>query len=472
VTPFSIPDFSSARVLVAGDVMLDRYWSGGTERISPEAPVPVVHVGERHDRLGGAGNVAANLVALGATVGLLGVIGNDEAGAAVRENLNERGISDHLLTTDDAPTIVKLRITSRNQQLIRLDFEQQTYCADLADRYAKLLTDYDLVILSDYAKGSLRDIAALVQAARAQDKLVVIDPKGSDYSRYTGATVITPNRSEFELAANTADHSDETLLERVAAMRSELQLNALLLTRSEEGMSLFQPDAEPVHLPTEAREVFDVTGAGDTVAATLAAALAAGQSMESAARLANLAAGIVVGKIGAAQVTPTELRRAAHQRFGSPNGMVPRAQLAEIIAAAKAAGERIVFTNGCFDLLHPGHVAYLEQAKQLGDRLIVAVNDDASVSRLKGDSRPINPVAQRMAVLAGLASVDWVTEFSEDTPAELIAAVNPEVLVKGGDYKAEEIAGYDSVSANGGQVCILDFLEGYSTSAMVKRITS
>lgn len=468
-----IPDFKSARVLVIGDVMLDRYWSGSTLRISPEAPVPVVRIKTHEDRLGGAANVAANIAALGAQVGLIGVTGDDADADLLTQTLESAAINAHLLRLDDQQTTVKLRVMSRHQQLIRLDFEQPNTTANPTQLLTALkaqLADYDLVVLSDYAKGTLADPAGLIQYIRAAGKPVLVDPKGQNFSRYAGATLLTPNRSEFEaIVGDCVD--DNTLTEKASALRTELQLDALLVTRGEEGMTLLSHQP-PFHLRAQAQEVFDVTGAGDTVIATLAAALAAKAELPQAVTLANLAASVVVMKSGTAKVSATELRRAAHRRWGSPNGVISRDDLLPLVTTARANGERIVMTNGCFDLLHPGHVAYLEHAKTLGDRLIVAVNSDDSVRRLKGESRPIVNVEDRMAVLAGLASVDWVVPFADDTPAALIADIGPDVLVKGGDYQPEQIAGFDTVTARGGDVVVLEFVAGKSTSAMVKKIVT
>lgn len=473
---FEIPAFETARVLVVGDVMLDRYWYGDTGRISPEAPVPVVRIGNEEQRLGGAGNVALNLARVGVQTTLLGVVGDDDAATTMRCLLDDAGVASHFLTSPTHPTIDKLRVLSRNQQLIRLDSEQSFAdenafdAAALLSEFDALLEEADAVICSDYGKGTLRDVPALIRRANAASVPVLVDPKGGDWQRYTGATLITPNRSEFEMVAGRA--SDEESLEAAANnLRDELMLGALLVTRSEEGMSLFS-EAGHLHLPTHAQEVFDVTGAGDTVIALLAGGLAAGQTLAGAAALANLAAGIVVAKLGTATVTLAELHRAARIRHNEPRGMSDEEQLVFLIEEAHGHGERVVMTNGCFDLLHPGHIEYLEAARQLGDWLVVAVNDDASVSRLKGPSRPLNPVDHRMRVLSGLSAVDWVVPFSEDTPARLIQRLKPDVLVKGGDYNVLDIAGADDVLANGGEVRVLDFVDGYSTTSMIERMQS
>ncbi|MGQ9658818.1 MAG: bifunctional D-glycero-beta-D-manno-heptose-7-phosphate kinase/D-glycero-beta-D-manno-heptose 1-phosphate adenylyltransferase HldE [Thermochromatium sp.] len=468
--PASLPDFTRARVLVAGDLMLDRYWSGATCRLSPEAPVPVVQVEDVEERPGGAANVALNLASLGAQVILAGVTGTDEAATTLESQLSRRGVTTRFARRPDVPTIVKLRVLSRRQQLIRLDFERPLAPAGpdpLPGLVAPALADCDLLLLSDYAKGTLQDPQALIRLGRDQGKPVLIDPKGRDFTRYRGASLLTPNRAELEgIVGQCPD--DTTLIERTERLRAELDLEAVLVTLGERGMLLVQAGAEALHLPTRARAVFDVTGAGDTVIATLAAALAAGAELAECCALANCAAGLVVGKLGTASVGVSELERAYRGVAWRP--ILDREALIAAAEAARAAGERLVMTNGCFDILHDGHVAYLQQAKQLGDRLIVAVNDDDSVRRLKGEGRPINGVEQRMAVLAGLASVDWVCPFSEDTPENLIRDVRPDVLVKGGDYRPDQIAGAEIVLAHGGEVRVLDFIPGRSTSHIIRAI--
>ena len=467
----SIPDFSSTRVVVAGDVMLDRYLFGSTGRISPEAPVPVVHVQQSDDRPGGAGNVAVNLAALGVTTSLVGVVGKDEAARSLAAILDDRGIDCAFAEAADRPTITKTRVQSRGQQLIRLDEEKAVAMPGdaVAAALAGALAGAGAVILSDYGKGALTDVQTMIRSCRDAGVPVLVDPKGRDFGKYRGASVITPNQSEFEAVAGVAE-SDDDLVNRARAMMHEFDLDALLVTRSEKGMLLVEGDGEPLFLSTQAREVFDVTGAGDTVIATLAAAVASGQSLASAAALANLAAGLVVRKIGVATVTPGELSAALHERGQGGRGLVDLDTLLALVAESHDRKERVIMTNGCFDVLHAGHVAYLEEAKSLGDRLIVAVNDDDSVRRLKGESRPVNALEDRMLVLAGLAAVDWVVPFSEDTPARLIEAVLPDVLVKGGDYQPEEIAGAREVLQNGGEVRVLAFRDGHSSSRIIDRL--
>jgi D-beta-D-heptose 7-phosphate kinase / D-beta-D-heptose 1-phosphate adenosyltransferase len=467
----SVPDFSRLRVLVAGDAMLDEYWFGDTARISPEAPVPVVRARSTEQRPGGAANVALNLASLGAKTALAAVIGVDDRGKRLTELIEQRGVRCELVRSAAVATIHKLRVIARSQQLIRVDSEESLEpCAqELGLSFAKLVSGVDAVVLSDYAKGTLSRAPELVAACRAARVPAFIDPKGTDFKRYRGAFALTPNRGEFEAVVGAC--SDEAdVLRKGQALRAELDLEGLLVTRGEHGMTLFRRDAEPLTLPARAREVFDVTGAGDTVIALLAAGVASGLSLGDAAALANLGAGIVVGKIGVATVTRSELQRALHGIGSGGDGVVQLADLVKLVAEAKARGERVVLTNGCFDILHAGHVAYLEEAKSCGDRLVVAVNDDDSVRRLKGASRPVTGLADRMAILAGLASVDWVVAFPEDTPAALIAEVLPDVLVKGGDYRADEIAGGDAVRNNGGEVRVLGFKPGRSTSALIDAI--
>ena len=467
-----LPSFENARVLVVGDLMLDRYWHGDTSRISPEAPVPVVRVGDAEERPGGAGNVALNVAALGARATVIGLTGEDEARDALSEILGSRGVECDFESVADSATVTKLRVLSRHQQLIRLDFEDgfsRYDGASLMRRFQRQLSHAGAVVLSDYGKGTLRDIQSFIQAARQQAIPVLIDPKGDDFEAYRGATLITPNMSEFEAVVGPC-HTDEELVEKGSNLLRSIDLTALLVTRSERGMTLLQRDAAPLHLPTEAQEVYDVTGAGDTVISVLATALAAGDPLPEATALANLGAGVVVSKLGTATVSATELRAAIRRQQPVERGVVSEAQLIKLVEDAKSHGETVVMTNGCFDILHPGHVAYLQEAARLGDRLIIAVNDDASVKRLKGSERPINSLERRMAVLAALECVDWVVPFSEDTPQRLICAVLPNLLVKGGDYSAEDVAGGECVVKTGGEVKILDYIEGHSTTEIIRNI--
>lgn len=469
---FTLPQFAAARILVVGDVMLDRYWHGDTSRISPEAPVPVVRVGEIEERPGGAGNVALNVAALGAHASLIGLTGDDEAADALARNLAQHEVHCDFERVAEFSTITKLRVLSRHQQLIRLDFEDgfPGFQPDhLLERFSSALQQCDVVVLSDYSKGTLRAAPTMIAAARAAGKPVVVDPKGNDFERYRGATVITPNMHEFEAVVGHCK-DEMTLVERGEALRQQLGLEALLVTRSEKGMSLLQAAVPPLHIPTRAREVFDVTGAGDTVVSVLAAGLAAGLPLADATHLANLAASVVVGKLGTASVTVPEIRRAMREENDIERGIVSEARLIELVQEAKAHGEKVIMTNGCFDILHAGHVTYLEQAARLGQRLIVAVNDDASVKRLKGEERPVNTMDRRMHVLAALDCVDWVVGFYADTPTDLICGVKPDVLVKGGDNDPGNIPGGDCVREAGGEVRVMTYVDNVSTTGLIASI--
>ncbi len=469
-----IPDFTSSRVLVVGDLMLDRYWHGDTSRISPEAPVPVVHVGEAEERPGGAGNVALNIAALGGRAAVLGLTGRDEAADALRRRLETEGVECHFERLEAYSTITKLRVVSRHQQLIRCDFEDGFQGHDPAGLIAGFnanLAGVGAVVLSDYGKGTLRAVRELILAAREAGKPVLVDPKGTDFEKYRGATLITPNLAEFEAVVGRC-HGEDDLVARGERLRHELGLDALLITRSERGMTLLQAGLPPLHLPTRAREVYDVTGAGDTVISTLAAALASGQPLADATALSNVAAGVVVGKLGTATVNVQELARALRDQDELQRGMVDEEHLVALVNEAKLHGETVVMTNGCFDILHAGHVTYLQQARKLGDRLIVAVNDDASVKRLKGEERPVNTMERRMFVLAALGCVDWVVPFFEDTPTRLICNVKPDILVKGGDNDPANIPGGDCVRESGGQVLVMDYVDNCSTTGLIKLIRS
>jgi len=467
-----LPSFSNSRVLVVGDIMLDRYWYGATSRISPEAPVPVVKVNELVEKPGGAANVAMNITSLGSQALLLGWVGDDESADKLENLLHAAAVKTQFVRHAAFPTITKLRVLSHHQQLIRLDFEQ-TYAQlsnqDLVHDFRQHVADFDMVVLSDYGKGSLQDPQPFIQAALAANIPVLVDPKRLDFKVYKGATLVTPNRGEFEAVVGKCANEQE-IVEKGTQLLYECEFKALLITRGEQGMTLLMQNAPPLHLPALAREVYDVTGAGDTVIGVLAATLGTGADLATAVKLANAAAGVVVGKLGTATVSTTELSLALTSLQPVKQGVVSLDELILLRHAAHARGERIVMTNGCFDIVHAGHIAYLEEAKTLGDRLIIAVNDDASVSRLKGAHRPINSLAERMRVLAGLRAVDWVVPFSADTPGELIGEVLPDILVKGADYQVHEIAGHQAVLANGGQVKTIALIPGCSTSQIIEKI--
>lgn len=467
----SMPPFEQASVLVVGDVMLDRYWHGGTSRISPEAPVPVVKIGQMEDRAGGAANVALNIAALGARTWLIGATGEDEAADSLTDSLESAGVKTHFQRIAGQPTTIKLRVMSRHQQLIRIDFEE-TFNINkeaLASEVEKLLPSVKVLLLSDYGKGTLKNQQQLIKLAKQHNIPVLVDPKGNDFSIYKGATLLTPNLNEFEtIVGKCADENQ--LIQKAQQLIEQLQLGGLLITRGEQGMTLLRDNQQELHLPARAREVFDVTGAGDTVISTLAAALAAGMDLTEAVALSNLAASIVVAKLGTACISAPELRRAIQRDTGNGKGVLSLDQLLIAVEDARAQGEKIVFTNGCFDILHAGHVAYLEQARSLGGRLIVAVNDDASVTALKGIGRPINSVDRRMAVLAGLGAVDWVINFADSTPERLLQEIKPDILVKGGDYTVDEVVGADIVKSYGGEVNVLGLVANSSTTAIVDKI--
>ncbi len=468
-----LPDFQSATVLVVGDLMLDRYWQGSATRISPEAPVPVVHIQGSEDRVGGAGNVAFNLSSLGARADVIGYCGNDEAGDSLIGLLTRAGIGCSVLRLDHFPTVTKLRVLSRHQQLIRLDFEDSLFDVDstaLLESFNRQIEYAGIVVLSDYGKGTLASVSKMIELCNAAGKRVLVDPKGNNFDKYQGADLLTPNLAEFEAVVGHCNNQHE-LEEKGKILLERLNLGALLVTRGEHGMSLLQPGLPPFHLPTKAVEVFDVTGAGDTVISVLAAALAAGCRLPEATMLSNFAAGIVVGKLGAASVSKEELDYALSGSKAWQRGVIDLDGLVESMQKARSSGEKIVLTNGCFDILHPGHVHYLQQAKALGNRLVVLVNSDASVKRLKGHGRPVNALGHRMAMLEALECVDWVAAFDEDTPRDAICKLLPDVLVKGGDYSdITTIAGHDCVIAHAGEVRVLNFVEGFSTTGIIESI--
>lgn len=460
----------TAHVVVVGDVMLDRYWSGPARRISPEAPVPVVRITEHEERIGGAGNVAANAAALGVRVSLVGVVGTDPAADSLRELCRKHHIEDRFVALSSVATTVKLRVLAQHQQLLRLDFEhgEVTVPADLTAPFQVALPFANAVVFSDYAKGALTQASALIRLVKQAGKTIVVDPKGTDFARYAGADVITPNLHEFETVVGPCK-DDTELVVRAQALCARHAFGAVVITRGDRGLVLIRADGSHHLHPTRARDVFDVTGAGDTVCATLACLLAVQVPLEQAVEIANLAAGLVVAKLGTAVVTRDELADALGQRARSASNILDRDGLRAAVSAARQRGERVVMTNGCFDILHAGHVRYLEAAAALGDRLIVAVNSDASVARIKGAGRPLNALSDRLEVLCRLRAVDWVIAFDADTPRDLIAEVLPDFLVKGGDYQIDQIAGGKEVLAAGGRVLALPYHAGFSSSKTIAR---
>ncbi|WP_057623747.1 bifunctional D-glycero-beta-D-manno-heptose-7-phosphate kinase/D-glycero-beta-D-manno-heptose 1-phosphate adenylyltransferase HldE [Candidatus Berkiella cookevillensis] len=468
------PNFSECKVVVIGDVMLDRYLHGDTSRISPEAPVPVVNIHGEEERVGGAANVAVNVAALGARCTLIAAIGQDEAGAMLKKMLLSQKVDCDLIESTYMSTITKLRVIGRQQQLLRLDFEKYYAWSakSLEHKLEAKLSNAKVLIISDYAKGMIAEPQALIQFAKARGIRVVVDPKNEDLSVYQGADILTPNMKEFEAMVGEC-HSDDDIVMRAQALIHQYNFEALLITRGAHGMTLVEKHNNQYHhIPAKAREVFDITGAGDTVVAVLATCLGLDKDYLFSAKLSNVAAGISVGKLGTATIGVEELDRHFSETDinRSISGVVNKNQLLLALKKHKAQNQKIVMTNGCFDLLHTGHLAYLQEAKALGDCLVVAVNDDDSVKRLKGESRPLNRLHDRMLALAALKSVDYVVSFSEDTPRALISDVLPDVLVKGGDYETTQIAGAQEVMANGGEVKILQFVDGYSTTQLVERI--
>ena len=454
--------------------MLDSYYMGSTERISPEAPVPVVKVSSIEHRPGGAANVALNAAALGAQVKLLSILGDDEACKILEDKLHAAGVETAFLKLPGIQTIVKQRVLCQNQQLLRLDFEaplQLTSQDDLLKLFGQHLAWANVVVLSDYAKGVLRpDVQCFIQAAKAREIPVLVDPKHRDLTLYRGATLITPNLKEFkEVVGDIQSESD--LIEKGAELVKRCDLGALLITRGGEGMTLLERDCPEYYLPACGREVFDVTGAGDTVIGTIAVALASKYPLATAVELGNAAAGVVIGKLGTATLSVQELQHAIHGDKELSSGVMDEETLLRSVKEARARGERIVFTNGCFDVLHAMHVEYLQLARKQGDRLIVAVNDDASITRLKGPGRPVNKAEHRMAVLAGLQAVDWVVQMHDDTPNRLLALIRPDVLAKGGDYGLEGVVGADIVQSYGGEVVVLGGVaDGVKSTAIIERM--
>lgn len=468
-----LPNFTVGRVLVVGDLMLDRYWHGATSRISPEAPVPVVHVQNDEWRAGGAGNVAINIASLGSKVSVLGFVGNDNPAQSLKRLLQNAGVMCLFENINNHPTITKIRVISRHQQLIRLDFEANFHTIDnatLLHKYHAEITQSNVVVLSDYGKGTLNNIKQFIALATNLNKLVLVDPKGKNFTKYKQASLITPNLSEFEAVVGRCANQQQ-IIEKGMNLLKDLEFKALLITQGENGMTLLTNDNQVLHLPASVHEVFDVTGAGDTVISVLAASLAANKPLAEAAVLANIAAGIVVAKLGTATINAKELSQVLQEKTIYNKNIASLEEAQQNIQMAKKKGEKIVLTNGCFDILHPGHIRYLQQAKTLGDRLLVLVNSDASVKRFKGHTRPINNLQHRTEMLAAMECVDWVLSFTNDTPVEEIAKLLPDILVKGGDYSdISAIEGYKNVIDNGGAVKILPFVDGYSSSAIISSI--
>jgi D-beta-D-heptose 7-phosphate kinase/D-beta-D-heptose 1-phosphate adenosyltransferase len=461
-------------ILVIGDLMIDHYLWGGCERISPEAPVQVVDISRETTVLGGAGNVINNLIALGAKVSVAGVIGDDENGEELRNMLSDIGVnSNGLMRQTGRKTSKKSRIIASNQQILRYDKESKESIDKASERaivsyVIDIIDTCDIIILSDYGKGVITDAVAggIIATAKAAGKKVLVDPKGKDYRKYRGAYLLTPNKKEASEATGIVIKDDKSLQKALISLKETCSLECSMITLSEDGIAIY--DKSMRRFPTVAKEVYDVTGAGDTVIASLSFALSAGLSIDEAAPFANHAAAVVVGKIGSATVTLTEIEEYASSLHQSTSEMHIKTQ-EEIFAISerlKREGKKVVFTNGCFDILHVGHVKYLQEAKSYGDVLIVGLNSDSSVRTLKGPTRPVNPEADRAYILAALESVDFVVMFSDETPYELIKNIAPDILVKGGDYEGKSVVGAEFAK----ELRLVQFVDGKSTTATIARI--
>ncbi len=470
---------AEVRVLVIGDLILDKYTWGSVSRISPEAPVQVVEVEREEVRLGGAGNVVHNLLSLGCQVSLASVVGVDADGCELLSLLGQKDLDlSAIQRVEKRQTSCKTRILANHQQMLRVDRESVEPITaveqdEMFSRITALLPSVQAVLISDYLKGVLVPelLQRIIAACQEKQLPVIVDPKGNDFMRYRGATALTPNRREAEIATGTTIIDDNSLLNAGKQLLDCLQLDAVILTRSEAGMSLFSDDGSVKHFPTEAREVFDVSGAGDTVVATIGAALASGLQLEEAVKLSNLAAGIVVAKLGTSTVSPDEILNLFLRQNGATESKIfSAAQIETILNTVRGSGKQIVFTNGCFDLLHAGHVKYLQQARQLGDLLVLGLNSDASICRLKGDKRPLLEETERAQILAALDCIDYIVIFTEDTPLQLLQCVRPDILVKGGDYLPEQVVGKEFVESYGGRVELIQFVEGKSTTNIVDKI--
>lgn len=467
-----LPSDPEVHVLVVGDLMLDRYLYGRTERVSEEAPVPIVQVDGSEDRLGGAANVALNVVSLGARCTLVGAIGDDPCGTVVADLLDAAGVDADLVVVDGWRTTLKERVVSMRKQIARMDFEMplpESAAIDIAKRVARHGAGKNALIVEDYDKGAIDRPQRILAAA--EGLTTVVDPKFKPFAEYRGAALLKPNRREFGQALGRWPNDSE-LGELGPALARSSGVEAIALTRGGDGITLFESNGSFEHLLALPIDVYDSTGAGDTVAAAFGVCAARGWAWSDSARVANVAGALVCTKAGTAAVPLAELNSTLRENAPTAPAASNRRQLAEAIRRARRQGARIVFTNGCFDILHAGHVGYLDEARQLGDRLIVAVNDDDSVRRLKGGSRPINRLTQRVRVLEGLAAVDWVVPFSEDTPEALLEEIRPDVLVKGGDYAPGEVVGADFVRSYGGDVRVLSKVEGHSTTRLAELISS
>lgn len=472
----SVPDYANSSILVVGDIILDQYIYGTCSRISPEAPVPVFLYQKEEYKPGGSANVAVNISSLGARAILVGTCGDDHHFQILSHLLERKRVISYLHNSPFAKTTTKTRLVSQQQQLIRIDSEsrlpKESLCGTY-DTYQKLCPDVDAIILSDYNKGALDQCQNYIAYAASLGLPVLIDPKGSDFAKYSHCYLIKPNLYELEAIIGKCD-SEHDMIERSGNLIDALNINAMLVTRSSSGMTLIQRKHKPIHFTAIAKDVFDVTGAGDTVISYLAASLAAGSSLENSVALANHAAGIVVGRFGTSFATPTELMNSLSNSHTHTTSKIYTSVelLKHALESLKEQGKTIVMTNGCFDIIHSGHVSYLERARALGDHLVVAVNSDSSVSNLKGSGRPINTLQDRMKVLASLSCIDSIISFPDLTPQILYETLAPNILVKGSDYIDKEVAGSSEVKALGGRIEFIPYVEGFSTTSTITRILS
>jgi D-beta-D-heptose 7-phosphate kinase / D-beta-D-heptose 1-phosphate adenosyltransferase len=476
-----LASFHRARVLVCGDVMLDRFVYGSVERTSPEAPVPVMALERTSNMPGGAANVARNVAALGSHAVLIGVVGADEAADELRRDLSLVPLQTQLIVDPSRPTTTKTRYVADRQQILRTDVElaaplTEAVAASLLAQFTAALSEADIVVLSDYGKGALSDsvTARAIAAANAAGKRVLVDPKSRSFLKYKGATVLTPNKHELQSACGHDCSSDEQVEAAARQILAQGICSIVVATRGKEGMSIVQPGASALHIRTVASEVYDVTGAGDTAVAAMAVGLAGGADISNVARLANIAAGIVVGKYGTATASPDEIlaRLRSEEDSGTSESSFTLERTQLLVARWRRLGARVAFTNGCFDMLHPGHVSLLNQAKRAADRLVVGLNSDKSVRRLKGAGRPVQNAGARAMVLSSLKAVDAVVIFDEDTPLGLITALEPDVLVKGADYTVETVVGADLVLKRGGKIVLAELVPAHSTTETIRRITA
>jgi D-beta-D-heptose 7-phosphate kinase/D-beta-D-heptose 1-phosphate adenosyltransferase len=469
---------TQVRALVVGDLMLDEYIWGAVDRISPEAPVQIVEVKRKELRLGGAGNVINNLLTLNCQVDVISVVGDDDDGEFLLRRLKDRGVLEHgVFSQTGRVTSRKTRVFASNQQIVRIDQETRTDIAAASEErilshVKATVAELDVIYLSDYQKGVLTDrmLRQIIAIGREAGVPVLVDPKGNDYQKYHGATLLTPNRKEAQQATGMTITDDASLLAVGRRLLEDLELESLVLTRSEEGMTILSPEGE-IHLPTVAREVYDVSGAGDTVLSLFGLGLAQQLPLETTARLANLGAGIVVGKVGTSTVSAQEMLAAVGLQHSATDQKILSVPLLEnILAGERQKGKTIVFTNGCFDLLHVGHVKYLQAARQLGDLLVLGLNSDESIRRLKGPNRPLIGEEERAHILAALNCIDYVVVFDEDTPLKVITALRPDILVKGGDYTPDGVVGRELVESYGGRVELINFVDGKSTTNIINKI--